>query len=119
MELTNQQIYVYIQNLRSIATKVSGRVAYAVAKNIRKLSAEIVEYENVRDELITKYGEIAENGQTSIQIGSEGYFKFLGEIQEYDDIKQNVDILMLSPDDLYKSDLNADEIMRIDFMISE
>lgn len=119
MTLTNIEMDEYLQALRQISTKVTGRFAYAVARNIRKISEELVEYQNLKDNAIKKYGEHDENGRFSIQRGTEAFENFATEMKEYTDISHEVQIQMITQEDLGTSILNANEILMIDFMIKE
>ena len=119
MKLTNIQMDNHLQALSKISEKVTGRLAYAVARNIRKISEELVEYQNLKDKAIFKYGETNENGVASIRVGSDAYDKFVEEMKEYTDIAHEVPIEMITKDELLSSPLNANEILTIDFMVSE
>lgn len=115
---TNKKLYTYLEILSSISAKVTGKIAYVVTKNARKIQEELVEYIKIRDELINKYGEIQGNQKVIIN-NTEGYTKFIAEMSEYDDIEQNISFLTITPKDLYSSELNAIEINQLMFMINE
>lgn len=117
MELTNIEISNHINALNQIKTKVTGKLGFIVAKNLRKLINEFSEFECVRNQLINKYGTVDEQGTFGIKAGTEAYNSFLKEIQEYYDIKQDVSILKVDVDTICNSSLNADEILKLDFMI--
>lgn len=119
MKLKNSEISNYAVNLQNISTKVKGKLAYIVARNLRKLVTEIQEYEEIKNSLIEKYGSKDENGILSVTIGSDEYKEFIKEISEYATIEQDIDLLMISPDDLYETELTAQDILSIDFMIEE
>lgn len=119
MKLKNSEISLYTQNLQGISSKVSGKLAYVVARNIRKLTDEVIEYERIKNDLIVKYGTVNENGQSVIKVNTPEYNEFLKEINEYATIEQEVNILMITPEDLYSSTLTAEEMLNIDFMIDE
>ena len=119
MKLTNIQMDNHLQNLKSISGKVTGKLAYAVARNMRKISEELVEYQSLKDKAIYKHGEKNEDGSATIKSGSEGYAKFMEEMKEIMDISHDIDIQTITENDLCSSSLNADEILRIDFMIEE
>ena len=119
MKLTNIQMDNYLQALRNISEKVTGKFAYAVARNIRKIADELVEYQNLKDKTIIKYGEENDNGTSSIEVGSEAFKKYLEEMSEYTNITHDVPIQKIDQDTLLSSKLNANEILTIDFMIQE
>ena len=119
MKLTNIQMDNNLQAMKKISEKVTGKFAYAVARNMRKISEELVEYQNLKDKTIFKYGEKLEDGSASIKVGSEAYDKFVEEMKEYAEISHDVPIQMVTKEELLSSSLNANEILTIDFMVEE
>lgn len=119
MKLKNSEISFYTQNLQNISTKVSGKLAYIIARNLRKLVDEIKEYEQIKNDLIVKHGTVNDDGVSFININTPEYKDFLKEINEYANIEQEVNLLKINPEDLYSSTLTAQEILSIDFMIEE
>jgi len=119
MKLTNIQMDNYLQSLQKISEKVTGVFAYAVARNIRKISEELVEYRNLKDNTIRKYGTETEDGRSTIEVGSEAFYKYVEEMKDYNEIAHEVPIQMISQKELLSSHLNANEILSVDFMIQE
>ncbi len=119
MKLTNVQMDNYLQAMQNISEKITGKLAYAVARNMRKISEELVEYQNLKNNAIFKYGEIGEDGRASILIGSDAFKKFVEEMDEYADISHEVAIYKITQAELLSSPLNANEILTIDFMVEE
>ena len=119
MKLTNYQMDINLQAMQKISEKVTGKLAYAVARNMRKISEELVEYQNLKNNAIFKYGEKGEDGRASIRVDSDAYIKFLEEMKEYSDISHDVPIQMVTKEELLSSSLNANEILTIDFMVEE
>lgn len=119
MKLTNSNMILHLKLLKNISTKVNGRLAYAVAKNIRKLTDELYEFEMLKENYIHEHGKLNEDGYYSIDVGSEEYNGLLSYLHEYIDLESDVDIMMVLPDDIYSSTLNADEILNLDFMIKD
>lgn len=119
MKLTNIEMDNKLISLNNISDKVSGKLAYAVARNIRKISNEVVEFENIKNQLIKKYGTTDDNGISTIEVGTDGYEKFINEIKEYTSIEHDIDIYKIEEDEIFKSNLNAKEIINLDFMIEE
>lgn len=118
MKLTNIEMSNHLNSLNQISGKVKGKLGYAVARNIRKISSELIEFENIRLEHIYKYGTKNDNGDCFIKKDTEEYNKFLTDMQEYAAITHDVDIYMINAEEIFKSDLTADEITTIDFMIN-
>ena len=52
MKLTNQKMDECFIALNSIAERTNGKLGYAIARNIRKLSEELVEYQSLKDKAI-------------------------------------------------------------------
>lgn len=119
MKLTNIEMSNYLNSLQQISNKVKGKLGYAVARNIRKISDELIEFENIRLEHIRKYGTDNGNGECVIKKDTEEYDKFLTDMQEYATISHDVDIYTVDAEIVMDSDLTADEMNMIYFMIKE
>lgn len=119
MKLTNTEMSNYLMSLRNISEKVNGKLAYAVSRNMRKLANEVLEFEEIRNSLIDKYGTKNKDGIFTIKIGTEAYDNFIEDISEYLDIEHEVDIFTVNSEIMCKSDLNAEEMLQLDFMITE
>ena len=119
MKLTNVQMDNYLQAMQEISEKITGKFAYAVARNMRKISEELVEYQNLKNKAIFKYGELGEDGRASIRIDSDAYKQFVEEMKEYADITHDVQIQKITKEELLSSPLNANEILTSDFMVEE
>ncbi len=123
LKLTTVQMTNYLDSLQSIAEKVTGRLGYAVSRNMRKLTSENIEFLQIRNDLLNKYGTVAidEDGieRISVNKGTDAYDEFMKEITEYTSISHDIDICMVDEKDIYTSSLNAKEMMAIDFMIQE
>ena len=118
MKITNKKADYYLSVLKIISTKVAGKLGYAVARNIRELSVSLSEYTGIKNDLITKYGE--NNGKEIIlSVESENYKKYQEEIKEYSDIEHDVNIMLVEPEEIYKSTLTADVISNIMFMVKD
>lgn len=116
MKLTNRQMDEYFNALGDISEKTTGRLAYGIARNMRKLSEELVEYQTMKNKAIVKYGEKNDDGTYGVLIGSESYEKFIQEMKEVMDISHDVDIFKVKENDVINSSLNAKEMLAIDFM---
>lgn len=119
MKLTNVEMSNHLSSLNHISSKVKGKLGYAVSRNIRKMSNELIEFENLRLEHIRKYGTDNGNGECVIKKDTTEYNQFITDMQEYATIAHDVDIYMIDAEEIFKSDLTADEITTIDFMINE
>lgn len=119
MKLTNIEMSNYLNSLQQVSNKVKGKLGYAVARNIRKISDELIEFENIRLEHIRKYGTDNGNGECVIKKDTSEYNQFLTDMQEYATISHDVDIYTVDAEIVMESDLTADEMNMIYFIIKE
>lgn len=119
MKLTNIEMSNCLNSLQQISNKVKGKLGYAVARNIRKISDELIEFENIRLEHIRKYGTDNGNGECVIKKDTSEYNQFLTDMQEYATISHDVDIYTVDAEIVMESDLTADEMNMIYFIIKE
>ena len=100
--------------------KVSGKIGYAISYNLRKITEELREYEKVRDETINKLGIMNEQTQSiSIETGSDAYKDYLKEMEPYDSVEHEINILKIKLEDLYESISTGKEMLTISFMTDE
>lgn len=119
-QLTNLEMFNYISNIsQELMQKVTGKVAYALAYNLRKMQNELKEYMDFRNELITKYSKELEDGRFGIDIKSVEYQEFIKELAQYDNIIHVIELILIDPEDIYSTELNADDIFTINFMIGD
>lgn len=119
MKLTNLEIYEYLSSLAEISEKVTGKLGYKVSYNMRKLSAEVPEYQKLRDETIEKYGEKNEEGIYAIKVGTDKYNEYVEEMKKYDDMTFDINILMATPEEFDDCNLTAKDMINIQFMIDD
>lgn len=117
MIMTNIDMFNRLNILQSISSKVTGKLGYAVARNIRKIIDECQDFLKIKDELVHKYGTEDENGNIVIKQNTEEYENFIEELQVYSDIQCDVDIFKVNEEELWNSALNANEMLSIEFMI--
>lgn len=119
MKLSNRTMDEYYNVLFSLAEKTTGKLGYAVSRNLRKLTEELVEYQTLKDKAIRKYGQEDDDGITRIKIGSDEFNKYINEMKEYMDIEHDVQLFFVSGEDVINSSLNAKEMLSIDFMVEK
>ena len=68
MKLSNGKMSLYLNSLNKISNKVKGKLAYCVARNMRKLTSELTEFENIKNNYICEHGVKDENGLYSIDL---------------------------------------------------
>ena len=97
-------------NLDSL-TECKGSIGFKIAYNIRKLSDELREYVQFKQELFKKYGEEVE-GNLVINKESENFPLFVKELNELDtDIE--IPLTKFSEKDLIDSGLSAKQMSLI------
>ncbi len=119
MKLTNQQMDMALNVLQEISTKTSGKLGYIVAKNMRILANELVEYNKIKDETIKEFGSPDDEGHYSIKVDSPEFKQFVAKMQEYADIETDVNIITIDPELIYSTDITGAEINAILFMIND
>lgn len=123
MRLTNLQISEKIKSLEPILPQ-RNKIGYVAARNYRILSNSLVEYEKFKMELLEKYGEpeITESGINShvikLSVDSPNFIQFCKEMEPYNKIEQDVDIMVTSYQDVIGV-LTGEEIISIDWMLQE
>jgi len=97
-------------NLDSL-TECKGSIGFKIAYNIRKLSDELKEYVQFKQELFKKYGEEVE-GNLVINKESENFPLFVKELNELDqDIE--IPLMKFNEKDLVESGLTAKEMAKV------
>ena len=114
MTMTNLEAFNCIQLMNGL--NETGRLGYAIAKNMRKLADELKEYTQKRDELIMKYGT-KENEQYRIE--PKNAKMFLKELEEYDDIEFEYAPHTVSEDIFCSGSLNSQQMYRLAWMVKE
>ena len=115
--MTNIEMLNRLNSLQSISSKVTGRLAYAVARNVRKIADECQDFIKIKDDLVRKYGTKTEDGNFVIRQNDDSYSKFMDELKVYTDLQCDVDIYSVDEKELWESALNADEMLMIEFMV--
>lgn len=112
--MKNIELYRCLEVLAEIAPQCRGRIGYAVARNIRKFEESLTEYIAERDKLILKLGE---NGV--IKPESPNLPLYLQQVKVFDEIENNPEVFKITEKDLQESDLPADIMLGLSFMIEE
>ncbi len=123
MLLTNIEMERRIGQLESVLDH-KDIVGYAAARNTRVFNDQLVEFKKIKDELITKYGEVQKNengeptGEICLSINSPKFKDFNDEFEPYALLEHEVDLFTLD----YKEAiglLSGDEILKIDWMFED
>ena len=97
-------------NLDSL-TECKGSIGFKIAYNIRKLSDELREYVQFKQELFKKYGEEVE-GNLVINKESENFPLFVKELNELD-TEIEIPLMRFTEKDLVDSGLSAKQMSQI------
>ena len=97
-------------NLDSL-TECKGSIGFKIAYNIRKLSDELREYVQFKQELFKKYGE-ENDGQLVINRESPNFSSFMKELNELDQ-EIEIPLLKFTEKDLVDSGLSAKQMSLI------
>lgn len=92
MKVTNGQVFVAVEPLKKLmAEKLPVKPAWGLAKLSQKLNEPYKAIEDVRNNLIRKYGEVDEKGNTAVKQDSASWAKFVEEFNEL--MKQETEIV--------------------------
>lgn len=116
MKMTNAQMFDSIPVLAQ-AKDEKGLLGYAIAVNLRRLSAEIREYAAKRDELLAVHGSDAGAGKYNLT--REGAAAFYAELQQFADIETDVQIMQVAPEVFYGGNLTSGQMYALDWMVKE
>lgn len=90
--------------------QTKGIVGYKIARNLRMITEELKEYNEVKQGLFEKYGT-EKDGNLVIDKFSENYTDFQKEIAPYEDQEIYLDFKRITEDEFMSSDLTAEQIM--------
>lgn len=99
-----------IKSVLETMLNAKGVVGFKIARNLRMINEELVEYENIKRELFQKYGREA-NNQLIIDKDSENYPLFLAELKPYQEQEVEFDFRKITEEELENSDLTAQQMM--------
>ena len=115
MKITNAEAYQYFQALQD--AKEAGMLGFAIAKNMRKLAGELVEYEQKRSELLQKHGEDIGNGK--FQLTGEHVLQYLAEMKPFDELAFEFEPMTVSEEVFCGGSLTSDQMYNLFWMVSE
>ena len=113
MKVTNIEAWNCLQMMGGI--KEPGKLGFAIAKNMRKLLDELVEYEAKRNEAIQKYGVPMGDGRFNFT--PENAVKFGDEMSEYDSIEFEFEPMTISEDVFCSGSLTSDQMYALMWMV--
>lgn len=118
MKIKNLDADRYLVALSKVSHKVTGKLGYAVARNMREITESLREYTKIKNELIVKYGDIRGN-EAILNTTSSNFQKFQEEIEEIANIEHEISIMLVDVECVYNSTLSADDISGLLFMFNE
>lgn len=95
MILKMQQALLYLQQIERLP-QATGKVGYAIYKNITILNNATKEFRQMQNDLIKKYGQ-----NNSINEKSPNWQKFVQELKPLLDIECDVNLFQISEDEIY------------------
>jgi hypothetical protein len=122
-KLKNIQMDQMINSLQKVLSH-RDKIGYYAARNYRILNDSLVEYQNFKNSLISKYGttDVDTDGnelQTiSIKVGSQNFDDFLKELEPFNNIEHEVELMIAKYEDAIGC-LSGEEILAIDWMLED
>lgn len=116
MILTNAKMLDSIPVLVQ-AKEEKGLLGYAVAVNLRKLTAETEEYAKKRDALLAEYG--TDNGGGKYGFTPETAAAFYAALQPYAELTADVPVMQVAPEVLYGGNLTSEQMYALSWMVKE
>lgn len=101
-----------INNNNIMSLAFSGKVALSIARNLKKIDEELIEYSNERDSLIRKYSEDG----TTMDKSNPKWDEFVEEFNSISSVETSIDINTITEDDLPENCSPA-ECLALEFMI--
>lgn len=98
-------------------TKETGMLGFAIAKNMRKLANELIEYDSKRNELIKKYGTQTEGDR--YQFTADGSKRFYEEMKPFDELEIEFEPMTVTEDVFVCGNLTSDQMYSLIWMVKE
>ncbi len=115
MRMTNETVFESVSVLAQADEK--GMLGYAIARNRQKLTAEIQDYVQKRDELIVEFGTDIGNGK--FQLEPENAAKFVEALRPYGELTVDVPVMQVPPEVFYGGDLTSAQMYVLGWMVKE
>lgn len=100
------------------------KIGYVAARNTRILSQTLIEYFQFKHELLKKYGDIdldengKQKGTVSLKPDSPNFEEFSKEFDPIKDIEHEVELMTIPYEEVIGL-LNGEEILKLEFMLTE
>ena len=116
MVLTNAQMFESVTELAK-ARDEKGLLGYAVAVNLRKLSAEVIEFSKKRDELLAEHGTDAGEGKYNLTPAQAAAFREV--LRPYAELTADVAIMQVPAEVFYGGNLTSAQMLALIWMVKE
>lgn len=129
MKITNKQVVEFINGVGDGLTKkrLPVKVAYAISRNLNKMSGIVKSYEESREDIIKQYAKKNADGEAEIVNGEytipdDQKAAFADALKELLEIENEIDLHKVNFDELEKCDsdkydsLSAADLMTLDIM---
>lgn len=93
------------------------RTSFKVKKMLRSISGDLQDFEAKRIELVKKYGEANDKGDT--QVKPDNLPSFLKDMQDLSDVTINVDVDKVKLSDLGSVEFSAVELMGLEQFVED
>ena len=113
MKLTNAQMFDSLLVLNQVEER--GVLGFAIAQNRRKLSEELKEYAQKRDELLKEYGN--DEGDGRFTITTDKVPAFSAALRPYAEMIADVNVRQVSEADFCSGSLTSSQMLVLDWMI--
>ena len=94
-----------------------GMLGFAIAKNMRKLANELIEYDNKRNELIKKYGTQTDGDKYQFTI--EDSKRFYEEMKPFDELEIEFEPMTVTEETFAGGSLTSDQMYPLMWMVKE
>lgn len=94
-----------------------GVLGFAIAQNRRKLSDEIKEYAQKRDELLAKHG--TSEGDGKYRLDTDAIPAFSRELRPYAEMIADVNIRQVTEEDFCSGSLTSSQMLVLEWMVKE
>ena len=115
MKFKNEDMFRNIMVMRDIHE--TGKLGYAIARNMRKMTDAAKEYMDIREDILKKYGNETDDGL--YMIPKDKTADFSREMGEYSGIEHDVDVFFVSESDFLNSNMDTQQMFALDWMISQ
>ena len=116
MKMSNAKMFDSIPVLAQ-AKDEKGLLGYAIAVNLRRLSAEVDEFSRKRDELLALHGTDAGDGKYNLTASAAA--AFYEELRPFAELETEVQVMQVAPEIFYGGELTSAQMFALDWMVKE